>query len=54
MAQVFSEGTKAVVLRGRRAGEVVSVTKVVGATFVQAKDAKGKERRFNKKHLEPA
>ncbi len=45
-------GKKAVVLRGRRAGKKVVITKLLNDTFVMAKSGHIKERKFNIKHLE--
>ncbi|MEW5997079.1 MAG: 50S ribosomal protein L14e [Candidatus Micrarchaeota archaeon] len=38
---------------GRRSGEEVTITKILDENFVMVKDAKGKEKRANIKHLEP-
>ena len=38
---------------GRDAGEKVKVTKIIDANFVETKDAKGKTKRCNIRHLEP-
>ncbi len=46
-------GKKYVKTRGRKAGTVVTITKVVDQNFVMAKDDKGKEKRSNITHLEP-
>lgn len=46
-------GAKCVKIRGRKAGENVEVLKIVDATFVEVKDAKGKVKRCNVRHLEP-
>ncbi|MFQ5406156.1 MAG: 50S ribosomal protein L14e [Candidatus Micrarchaeia archaeon] len=49
----IKEGTKAVLTRGRRAGNQVEIVKVIDVNFVEVKDAKGKQRRCNIHHLEP-
>ena len=54
MVRIFQKGVKAVLLKGRRAGENVEVTEVVDNNFVKVKTAKGKERKMNSKHLMPA
>jgi ribosomal protein L14E/L6E/L27E len=46
-------GKKYVKTRGRKAGKVVTITKIVDQNFVMAKDEKGKEKRANILHLEP-
>ena len=54
MTRVFQKGVKAIVLKGRRAGQAVEVTEVIDNSFVKVKNAKGKERKMNQKHLKPA
>jgi ribosomal protein L14E/L6E/L27E len=44
-------GRKAVLTRGRRAGEQVEITKVIDANYVMVKTKKGKERKCNAMHL---
>ena len=46
-------GTICVKKFGRGAGEKVTVTAVIDENFVKVKDAKGKEKRANIRHLEP-
>ncbi len=45
-------GRKAVLTKGRRAGEQVEVTEVVDDVYVKVKTAKGKTRKANVMHLE--
>lgn len=52
MASVIQVGKKAVRTKGRKAGEEVTVTKIIDANFVMVKDKKGKEKRCNIAHLE--
>ncbi len=52
MASVVQVGKKAVRTKGRKAGEEVTVTKIVDKNFVMVKDKKGKEKRCNITHLE--
>ncbi|HEV8289598.1 MAG TPA: hypothetical protein VGQ00_01450 [Candidatus Norongarragalinales archaeon] len=47
-------GRKATLTAGRRAGETVTITKVIDKNFVEITTAKGKKRRANVQHLEPA
>lgn len=54
MSRVFQKGVKAIVCAGRRAGNPVEVTEVVDNNFVKVKNAKGKERKMNILHLQPA
>ncbi|MGC8851162.1 MAG: KOW motif-containing protein [Candidatus Micrarchaeia archaeon] len=46
-------GKKCLKTRGRKAGQEVTVVKVIDANFVEVKDAKGKTKRCNIQHLEP-
>ncbi len=54
MARVFQKGVKAKILSGRRLGQIVEVTEVVDNSFVKIKTDKGKVRKMNAKHLQPA
>ncbi len=45
-------GKRAVKTRGRKAGQEVTITKIIDKNFVMVKDAKGKEKRCNVLHLE--
>ncbi len=49
----FDVGRKCIRLRGRKAGETVTVSKVIDARFVEVTDAKGKVKRVNMAHIEP-
>ncbi len=46
-------GRKCIRLRGRKAGETVTVSKIVDKHFVEVTDAKGKTKRVNMAHIEP-
>ena len=46
-------GRSAVLVKGRRSGNKVKITKVIDKNFVEVTDAKGKKRRCNVLHLEP-
>ncbi len=46
-------GRKCVKTRGRKAGESVTIVKVLDSNFVEVRDAKGKVKRCNVQHLEP-
>ncbi|MCX6767467.1 MAG: 50S ribosomal protein L14e [Candidatus Micrarchaeota archaeon] len=46
-------GKKYVKTKGRKAGTVVTITKIVDSNFVTVRDEKGKEKRCNITHLEP-
>ncbi|MFH0836298.1 MAG: 50S ribosomal protein L14e [Candidatus Micrarchaeota archaeon] len=46
-------GRKAVLLKGRRAGQQVKITKVIDKNFVEVTGEKGKARKCNVLHLEP-
>ena len=46
-------GRICVVKAGRRAGEQVTVAKLMDNKFVMVKTSKGKERKFSVLHLEP-
>jgi len=46
-------GRKCVKTRGRRAGETVTVVKLLDGNFAEVRDAKGKVKRCNVQHLEP-
>lgn len=48
----IEEGRICVVTRGRRAGQRVTITKIFRQGFVQARDDKGKERKYSIQHLE--
>ena len=54
MARVFQKGFQAIVLKGRRKGQTLEITEIVDDNFLKVKNAKGKERRMNVKHLKPA
>ncbi|GEM_PF-2805907 len=54
MTRVFQKGVKAKIMAGRREGQIVEVTEVVDNSFVKIKTTKGKERKMNAKHLQPA
>lgn len=49
----LKEGQQCVKLTGRKAGQTVTITKLVDKNFVEIKDAKGKVKRCNVQHLEP-
>jgi ribosomal protein L14E/L6E/L27E len=50
----IKEGRKCIKLKGRRAGEECTITKVVDKNFVEVQYAKGgKTKRCNITHLEP-
>ncbi len=51
--QALSVGTKCIRIAGRKAGEKVSVTKIIDSSFVEVQGEKGKPKRANVKHLEP-
>lgn len=46
-------GSKCLKTRGRKAGQVVTVTKMIDKSFAEVKDEKGKAKRCNITHLEP-
>jgi large subunit ribosomal protein L14e len=46
-------GRKCIKTRGRKAGQVVTVTKLLEGGFVEVQDEKGKTKRCNLSHLEP-
>ncbi len=46
-------GRKCIRLRGRKAGETVTVSKLIDKHFVEVTDSKGKTKRANMAHLEP-
>ncbi len=46
-------GKKYVKTRGRKAGKIVTITKIIDPNFVMVKDDKGREKRCNITHLEP-
>jgi ribosomal protein L14E/L6E/L27E len=46
-------GTKCARIAGRKAGEKVTVTKVIDSNYVEVQGEKGKPKRVNVKHLEP-
>lgn len=48
------EGSHCILTKGRRAGKEVTITKVVGDSFVVVRDEKGKERKCSVMHLAPA
>ncbi|MEW6748631.1 MAG: hypothetical protein AB1295_02910 [Candidatus Micrarchaeota archaeon] len=50
----MKEGAACVMMKGRRAGTKVTVTKLVGESFAVVKDDKGKERKCAVTHLMPA
>lgn len=50
----MEEGAVCVLMKGRRAGTKVTVSKVVGDNFAVVKDDKGKERKCAVTHLMPA
>jgi len=49
----IEEGKVCILKFGKGSGEEVTITKVIDDHFVMVKDAKGKEKRSNIKHLEP-
>ncbi|MCX6768808.1 MAG: 50S ribosomal protein L14e [Candidatus Micrarchaeota archaeon] len=49
----IEEGKVCIRKFGKGSGEEVTITKVLDDHFVMVKDAKGKEKRSNIKHLEP-
>ena len=49
----FDVGRKCIRLRGRKAGETVTVSELLDKHFVKVTDAKGKQKRVNMAHLEP-
>lgn len=49
----FDVGRKCIRLRGRKAGETVTVSKTIDKHFVEVTDGKGKTKRVNMAHLEP-
>ncbi len=46
-------GRKCVKTRGRKAGQTVTITKVIDRNFVEITDNKGKAKKCNVMHLEP-
>lgn len=46
-------GSVCVLKRGRRAGERVTVTRVIDTAFAEIRDSKGKVRKSSIMHLEP-
>ena len=46
-------GRKCVKTKGRKAGQTVTITKVIDNNFVEVNDAKGKTKKCNVMHLEP-
>lgn len=50
----MEEGVECVVTKGRRAGNKVTVKKVVGENFAVVTDDKGNERKCSVRHLMPA
>ena len=46
-------GRECVKTSGRKAGEKMTVVKVIDSNYVEVKDAKGKVKKCNVKHLEP-
>ena len=46
-------GRGCIKLKGRHAGEKVTVTKVIDKNFVEVQYAKGKAKKCNIQHLEP-
>ncbi len=46
-------GKKCIKTRGRKAGQTVTVVRLVDRNFAEVKDAKGKVKRCNVQHLEP-
>ncbi len=48
----IEEGRTCIMKAGRRAGEEVTITKIVDSNFVMVKDKK-KERKVSISHLEP-
>ncbi len=46
-------GRKCIRLKGRKAGETVTVSKVIDKHFVEVTDSKGKAKKCNILHLEP-
>lgn len=48
----IEEGRTCIMKSGRRAGEEVTITKIIDDNFVMVKDKK-KERKVSVKHIEP-
>lgn len=46
-------GRKCIRLRGRKAGQTVTVNKILDKHFCEVTDGKGKAKRVNMAHLEP-
>ncbi len=46
-------GRKCIKVTGRKAGETVTITKIIDRNFVEVKDSKDKSKRCNVMHLEP-
>ena len=46
-------GSKCIKTAGRKAGQEMTVSKVIDANFVEIRDPKGKTKRCNVSHLEP-
>jgi large subunit ribosomal protein L14e len=46
-------GRRCLKTRGRKSGQIVTVTRVIDKSFAEIKDAKGKLKRCNITHLEP-
>lgn len=46
-------GSKCIKTAGRKAGQEMTVSKVIDANYVEVRDAKGKTKRCNISHLEP-
>lgn len=49
----ISVGRECLKTAGRGAGEKVTVTKLIDSNFAEVRNAKGKTKRCNVKHLEP-
>ena len=46
-------GRKCIKIKGRKTGQLVTITKVIDHNFVEVTDAKGKAKKCNAMHLEP-
>ena len=49
----FDVGRKCIRLRGRKAGQTVTISKIIDKHFVEVTDGKGKAKKANMAHLEP-
>lgn len=46
-------GRKCIKTKGRKAGQAVTITRVIDRNFVEVTDSKGKAKKCNAMHLEP-